>query len=47
MMGESGNPYSPYYRDQWFYWYNEKTFALPFSNAAVQAQTSHTLRLTP
>lgn len=47
VMGQSGNPLSPYYRDQWFYWYNGKTFELPFNDAAVQAQTTHTLRLLP
>jgi penicillin amidase len=47
VTGESGNPLSPYYRDHWFYWYNGKTFALPFSDATIQAQTSHTLRLLP
>jgi len=47
VMGESGDPLSPYYRDQWFYWYNGKTFALPFSDATIQAQTTHTLRLLP
>ncbi|HEX3438268.1 MAG TPA: penicillin acylase family protein [Pseudacidobacterium sp.] len=47
VMGESGNPLSAYYRDQWHYWYNSTTFALPFSDAAVSASTSHTLRLLP
>jgi len=47
VMGESEDPLSPYYRDQWPYWYQGKTFALPFSTAAVQAQAAHTLRLTP
>jgi penicillin amidase len=47
VLGESGNPLSPYYRDQWFYWYNGKTFILPFSDASIQAQTAHTLRLLP
>jgi penicillin amidase len=46
-MGESGDPLSPYYRDQWTYWYNGKTFALPFTDAAVAAATAHTLRLQP
>ncbi|HVT98057.1 MAG TPA: penicillin acylase family protein [Acidobacteriaceae bacterium] len=46
-MGESGDPLSPYYRDQWPYWYNGKTFAMPFSDAAVAAATAHTLRLQP
>jgi penicillin G amidase len=47
VTGESGDPLSAYYRDQWFYWYNGKTFTLPFSDQAIQAQTAHTLRLLP
>jgi len=47
VLGESGNPLSPYYRDQWADWYSGTTFALPFSDAAVAAQTRHTLRLVP
>jgi len=46
-LGESGNPYSPYYRDQWNDYYNGRTFALPFTPAAVSANTQHTLRLLP
>jgi penicillin amidase len=46
-LGESGNPLSPYFRDQWNEWYNGTTFALPFTPAAVTAQTLHTLRLVP
>jgi len=47
VMGQSGNPLSPYYRDQWPYWYNGKTFVLPFGDPDVQAQTAHTLTLLP
>jgi penicillin amidase len=47
VLGESGNLYSPYYRDQWNDWYNGTTFALPFTPGAVAAQTRHTLRLVP
>jgi penicillin G amidase len=47
VLGESSDPLSPYYRDQWGAWYDGTTFALPFTPAAVAAQTSHTLRLTP
>lgn len=47
VMGESSDPLSPYYRDQWNAWYNGTTFALPFTPAAVAAQTTHTLRLEP
>jgi penicillin amidase len=47
VLGESGNPYSPYFRDQWKDWYGGTTFALPFTPAAVAAETRHTLRLLP
>jgi penicillin G amidase len=47
VLGESGNPLSPYFRDQWNDWYGGTTFAFPFSPAAVAAQTQHTLRLEP
>ncbi|HEX4039369.1 MAG TPA: penicillin acylase family protein [Acidobacteriaceae bacterium] len=47
LMGESGDPLSPYYRDQWPYWYNGTSFALLFSDPAVSAATVHTLRLEP
>ncbi|MGA9063702.1 MAG: penicillin acylase family protein [Terracidiphilus sp.] len=47
VLGESGNPLSPYFRDQWNDWYHGTTFALPFTPAAVAAQTRHTLRLLP
>jgi penicillin G amidase len=46
-LGESGNPLSPYFKDQWSDWYNGTTFALPFSAVAVNSQTTHTLRLVP
>ncbi len=47
VLGESSNPYSPYFRDQWNDYYGGTTFSLPFTPAAVAAQTRHTLRLTP
>ncbi len=46
-LGESGNPYSDYFRDQWKDYYGGTTFALPFTDAAVVANTRHTLRLEP
>jgi penicillin G amidase len=46
-LGESSDPFSPYFRDQWNDWYGGTTFALPFTSAAVAAQTRHTLRLLP
>ena len=47
VLGESGNPYSPYFKDQWNAWYGGSTFPLPFSEAAVASATRHSLRLTP
>jgi penicillin amidase len=47
VLGESSDPYSDYFRDQWSDWYNGTTFALPFSSTAVAANTRHTLRLMP
>jgi penicillin amidase len=47
VLGESGNPLSPYFRDQWSDWYGGTTFAFPFNSTAVAAQTQHTLRLLP
>ena len=47
VLGESGNPYSPWFRDQWKDWYGGTTFAMPFTPAAVAEQTRHTLRLLP
>ncbi len=47
VLGESGNPLSPYFRDQWNDYYGGTTFSFPFTPAAVAAQTHHTLRLLP
>jgi penicillin amidase len=46
-LGESSDPFSAYFRDQWQDYYGGTTFALPFSAQAVAAETSHTLRLLP
>jgi penicillin amidase len=47
VIGQSGDPLSPNYLDQWPYWYAGKTFALPFSEGAVAAAAKHTLTLIP
>lgn len=47
VLGESGNPYSAHFRDQWNDWYSGTTFALPFTPASVASQARHTLRLLP
>jgi penicillin amidase len=47
VLGESANPLSHWFMDQWPAWYHGTTFPLPFSNPAVDAATTHTLTLTP
>jgi penicillin G amidase len=47
VLGESANPLSPWFMDQWPAWYKGTTLPLPFSDAAVDAATTHTLTLTP
>ncbi len=47
VIGQSGDPLSPYYKDHWPYWYAGTTFALPFSADDVQKSATHTLTLTP
>jgi penicillin amidase len=47
VLGESANPASPWFMDQWSAWYHGTTFPLPFTNAAVDATTTHTLTLNP
>jgi penicillin amidase len=47
VTGQSGNFLSPYYLDQWKAWYEGRTFALPFSQAAVEKARRHQLILEP
>lgn len=47
VLGESGNPASPWFMDQWQAWYTGKTFPLPYSDAEVNTAATHTLTLTP
>ena len=47
VLGESGNPLSEYFRDQWKDWYGGTSFALPFTDGAVAGAARHTLRLEP
>ncbi len=47
VLGQSANPASPWFMDQWTAWYRGATFPLPFTRAAVDAATTHTLTLTP
>jgi penicillin G amidase len=45
VTGEAGSFLSPYYMDQWQAWYENSTFAWPFSPAAVQKASVHHLVL--
>lgn len=47
VVGESGDPASAYYRNQWPAWYGGTTFPLAFSSGAVRSAARHTLRLEP
>ncbi len=47
VAGESGNPASPWFLDQFPAWLHGTTFPFHFSDAAVKASASHTLTLTP
>ncbi len=47
VLGESGNPASPWFLDQWPAWYNGTTLPMPFSTAATNATTKHTLTINP
>jgi penicillin amidase len=46
-LGQSGNPASAHYRDQFPLWLEGTLHALPFTRAAVDAAAEATLRLTP
>jgi penicillin G amidase len=45
--GESGQPGSRHYSDQFSYWYEGKPIFAPFSDAAEAKATKHTLTLKP
>lgn len=45
VLGQSGNPVSPWFIDQFQDWLHGRTYEMPFSAGAVQA--SHTLTLLP
>jgi len=47
VLGQSGDPASPWYMDQFPDWLNGRTYPMPFSAAATQAATMHTLILNP
>jgi penicillin G amidase len=46
-LGESGQPFSPYYKDQFEAWYHGQSFPMPFSDEAVPKAAVHRLELEP
>jgi penicillin amidase len=46
-LGESGQPFSPYYHDQFPAWYSGQSFPMLFSDEAVKRGTVHQLVLEP
>ena len=47
VLGESGNPVSPWYMDQFQDWLHGRTYPMPFTAAAMQGAAAHTLTLNP
>jgi penicillin amidase len=47
VLGQSGNPASPWYMDQFNDWLHGQTYPLPFTPAATQPTITHTLTLIP
>ncbi len=45
--GQSGVLFSPYFNDQWWYWYTGHTLPFPWSVEAVDRSTAHRLMLVP
>jgi penicillin amidase len=45
--GQSGQPGSEHYADQFSYWYEGKIILAPFSDAAEAKMRKHTLTLKP
>ena len=46
-LGESGQVFSPYYRDQFSAWYGGQSLPMLFSDVAVEKGTAHKLVLEP
>ncbi len=47
VAGQSGNPDSQWFLNQFPAWYHGTTFPFPFTDPAVTQSTTHTLNLTP
>ncbi len=47
VLGQSGNPASPWFLDQFQSWLHGATYTFPFTNQATTPTITHTLTLTP
>jgi penicillin amidase len=47
VLGQSGDPVSPWYMDQFEDWLNGRTYPMPFNSGIPQGTATHTLTLTP
>jgi penicillin amidase len=47
VLGESGQIFSPYYKDQWPAWYDNTTYNLAYSESAIEQSKTHQLTLEP
>ncbi len=47
VLGESGNPASPYFLDQFHAWLHVTTFPMRFTEDAARSSATHSLTLTP
>lgn len=47
VLGESADPASPWFMDQFQHWLQGTTYALPFNAQAVESSTTHRLTLKP
>ncbi|RXH56059.1 penicillin acylase family protein [Granulicella sibirica] len=47
VLGQSGDPASPWFMDQFNSWLHGTTYPMPFTTSATTAATSHTLTLNP
>ena len=47
VAGQSGNPYSRWFLNQFPAWYHGTTYQFPFTDSAVGQAATHTLTLTP
>ena len=45
--GESGQVFSPYFKDQWLHYYEGRSFTFAFREATLERSAQHNLMLLP